>query len=80
MTISVTSGGLYDKKGKPYDEYSTAKLKRMLKSKSPYERKIAKTVLGWEKRGKELDKQFEKEKKGEIYGLNEKSILRGVQD
>jgi len=70
----------YDKKGNAYDEYPTSTLKKMLKGKNPNLKYTAGVILGWEKRGAEMRKQEEKEKKGEIYGLSEKSILRGVQD
>ena len=70
----------YDKKGNAYDEYPTATLKRMLKGKNPNLKYTAGVILGWEKEGKKFRLQTEKEKKGEVYGLSEKSILRGVQD
>jgi hypothetical protein len=70
----------YDKKGNVLDSYPTATLKRMLKSKNPNLRYTAGVILGWEKRGAEMRKQEEKEKKSKVFGLSEKSILRGVQD
>lgn len=69
--IKVSSGRYNYWKGEPIDMMPTSKVKKLAKRKDGYGN-YARTVLRWEKEGREADKRIKKQKmKSNIKPFNE---------